>query len=38
MSRLEPLDKEGKMIGQEEQDEVTSKLKEEQKITTDSQH
>lgn len=38
MSRLEPLDKERKMIDQEEQKEVSLKLNEEQKITTDPQH
>jgi len=29
MSKLEPLDKEGKTLGQDEQNEVASKLKEE---------
>lgn len=38
MSRLESLDKGKKMIGQEEQNEVTLKLREELKMTTDSQH
>lgn len=38
MSRLESLDKEKKMIGQEEQNEVTLKLREELQMITDSQH
>lgn len=38
MSRLESLDKEKKMIGQEEENEVTLKLKKELQMTADSQH